>query len=111
MCRKLKSNAQRTANGGYRPQYLASRGAQFGETSLRTTFRNYTFVNMSGIFGPILASLMCTTFLGRKYTLATGALLTMAFLFCFTQVKTVKQTIGINCAISFCLVGKVPPTN
>ena len=71
------------------------------------TFRNYAFVNISGIFGPVLASIMCTTLLGRKFTLVIGALLTMIFLFCFTQVKTVIETIGLNCAISFCLVRRV----
>lgn len=95
------------ANNTYRPQYLASRGAKFGETSLETTFRNYAYINISGIFGPMLASMMCTTLLGRKFTLVIGALLTMVFLFCFTQVKTVNETIGLNCAISFCLVGDV----
>lgn len=46
---------------------------------------------------------MCATGLGRKYTMVIGALVTMIFFFCFTQVRSSAQTLGFNCAISFCL--------
>jgi hypothetical protein len=85
------------------PSYLASRGADFGETSAFITWRNYAIVNMCGIFGPVLAGYMCATPLGRKYTMVIGALVTMAFFFAYTQVRSQAQNLGFNCAISFCL--------
>lgn len=41
--------------------------------------------------------------LGRKYTMVIGALVTMAFFFAYTQVRSESQNLGFNCAISFCL--------
>jgi hypothetical protein len=35
-----------------------------------------------------------------------GALVTMAFFFAYTQVRTAAQNVGFNCAISFCLVSR-----
>ncbi|TFK62074.1 MFS general substrate transporter [Pluteus cervinus] len=85
------------------PSYLQSRGADFGSGSAYTTWRNYTLANFSSIWGPILAGFMCTTRLGRKYTMVIGALVTMAFFFAYTQVRSENQNIGFNCAISFAL--------
>jgi hypothetical protein len=111
------------------PSYLASRGAQFGETRPYITWRNYTLVNFSGIWGPVLAGWMCGTRLGRKYTMVVGALVTMAFFFAYTQVRTadqvltsltppipliylmcswdlmltVRQNVAFTCIINFCL--------
>jgi len=34
-----------------------------------------------------------------------GALITMAFFFAYTEVKSNAQNLGFTCAISFCLVG------
>lgn len=73
------------------PAYLESRGAAFGEPSPYITWRNYTLVNLSGIWGPVLAGWMCGTRLGRKYTMVVGALVTMAFFFAYTQVRTAAQ--------------------
>ncbi|TFK64867.1 MFS general substrate transporter [Pluteus cervinus] len=85
------------------PSYLQSRGAKFGSGSAYTTWRNYALANFSSIWGPVLAGFMCTTRLGRKYTMVIGALVTMAFLFAYTQVRSEAQNIGFNCAISFAL--------
>lgn len=85
------------------PSYLASRGAAFGQTSAYITWRNYTLVNFSGIWGPILAGYMCSTRLGRKYTMVVGALITMAFFFAYTQVRTEVQNIVFTCVINFFL--------
>lgn len=57
------------------------------------TWRNYTLVNFSGIWGPVLAGYMCETRLGRKYTMVIGALFTMAFFFAYTQVRTATQNV------------------
>lgn len=85
------------------PAYLSSRGAAFGETSPYITWRNYALVNFSGIWGPVLAGYMCHTRLGRKYTMVIGALVTMAFFFAYTQVRTSVQNIVFTCVINFCL--------
>lgn len=57
--------------------YLATRGARFGTTSNYITWRNYALANVSGIFGPMLAGHMANyKYLGRKYTMVIGALVT-----------------------------------
>lgn len=57
------------------PEYLASRGAQFGEDSPAITWRNYLLAQISAIFGPILGGFMCNSKLGRKYTMVIGAVI------------------------------------
>lgn len=64
------------------PQYLASRGAKTGESGPYYTWRNYLITNVVGIFGPVAAGFMCNwKYLGRRYTMVIGALITMAFFF------------------------------
>lgn len=47
---------------------------------------------------------MCNTkLLGRKYTMAIGALLTMAFFFAYTSVKTNALDITFGCLIACCI--------
>lgn len=59
------------------PEYLASRGAVFGQDSPFITWRNYTLTNFCAIFGPILAGWITTfRFIGRKYAMVIGALMT-----------------------------------
>lgn len=88
------------------PSYLATRGAEFGQSSQYITWRNYAIVNVCGIFGPMLAGAMCASklFWGRRGTMVIGALITMVFFFAYTQVRSAAQNLGFNCAISFCLV-------
>ncbi|EIM79881.1 membrane transporter [Stereum hirsutum FP-91666 SS1] len=86
------------------PEYLKSRGAETGDGSNYTTWRNYAIVNACGIFGPVLAGFLCNwRVLGRRGTMVIGALVTMTFFFAYTQVRTSAQNLGFNCAISFCL--------
>ena len=60
--------------------------------------------SIAGIFGPVAAGFMCNfKILGRKYTMAIGALITMAFFFAYTAVRTPAQNVGLSCAISFSL--------
>ena len=42
--------------------------------------------------------------LGHLADFMTGALVTMAFFFAYTQVKSNAQNFGFSCAIGFCLV-------
>jgi MFS family permease len=52
----------------------------------------------------MLAGWMCNLkFLGRRYTMVIGALITMAFFFAYTTVSTPAQNVGFSCAIGFCL--------
>lgn len=47
---------------------------------------------------------MCNwKYLGRKYTMVIGALITMAFFFAYTQVRTQPQNLGFSCAIGCAL--------
>jgi MFS family permease len=47
---------------------------------------------------------MCNTkLLGRKYTMSIGALVTMAFFWGYTAVRTNEQDVAFTCLISFCL--------
>jgi len=88
------------------PSYLATRGAETGDDSPSTVWRNYTLANFSSIWGPVLAGWMCQSrwFWGRRGTMIVGALITMAFFFAYTAVRSASQNVGFTCAISFCLV-------
>lgn len=58
------------------PEYLASRGADFGNGSAYTTWRNYAITNAVSIVGPVIASFLCRTrLLGRRYTMVIGGLI------------------------------------
>lgn len=86
------------------PDYLATRGAQTGESGPYYQWRNYMLSSIAGIFGPVAAGFMCNLkLLGRKFTMAIGALITMAFFFAYTAVRTPAQNVGLSCAISFSL--------
>ncbi|KAH7194385.1 major facilitator superfamily domain-containing protein [Fusarium oxysporum] len=84
------------------PSYLASRGAVFNRSKFEI-WRNYALTNISGIPGPVVAGFMCNTKLGRKYTMVIGALISMAFFFAYTSVKTSVQDITFTCLIAFCI--------
>ncbi|KAF5962857.1 major facilitator superfamily transporter [Fusarium bulbicola] len=86
------------------PDYLASRGAQTGESGPYYQWRNYMLSSVTGVFGPVAAGFMCNSkLLGRKYTMAIGALITMAFFFAYTAVKTPAQNVAMSCVIAFTL--------
>lgn len=59
------------------PEYLASRGAEFGDDSPFITWRNYVLTQFSSIFGPLVAAYLSRVPpIGRKWTMVIGALLT-----------------------------------
>ncbi|KAJ4864017.1 major facilitator superfamily domain-containing protein [Trichoderma breve] len=83
------------------PFYLASRGADFGESSTYLTWRDYAINQVAGLVGPVIAAVLVETkFLGRRGTLAIGALTTMVLQFGYTQVKNEVQNVGVSAAIS-----------
>lgn len=68
------------------------------------TWRNYALVNFAGIPGPMLAGHMANyKLLGRKYTMVIGAIVTMAFFFGLTQIRTQTQNLALSCVIGFTL--------
>lgn len=83
------------------PYYLKVQGANVGSDSNYVVWRNYALNQISGLFGPIIAGwLVETRYVGRRGTLAIGALITMALQFGYTQIKTPAQNVGVSCAIS-----------
>ncbi|KIX10422.1 uncharacterized protein Z518_01504 [Rhinocladiella mackenziei CBS 650.93] len=83
------------------PYYLESRGADVGSNSNYAVWRNYALNQVAGLFGPIIAAVLVETrFVGRRGTLATGAAITTALQFGYTQIKTPAQNVGVSCAIS-----------
>lgn len=83
------------------PYYLMSRGADVGDDSNYTTWRNYAVNQVAGLLGPCIAAVLVETrFLGRRGTLAIGAAITMALQFGYTQIKTPAQNLGVSASIS-----------
>jgi hypothetical protein len=83
-----------------RSQYLAARGQVYNRTPFQT-WRNYALANVSSIPGPVIAGFMCNTkLLGRKYTMAIGAIVTMAFFFSYTAVRSDAQDVAWTCIIN-----------
>ena len=83
------------------PYYLKSRGADTGDDSNYTTWRNYAINQVAGLAGPIIAAgLVETQYIGRRGSLAIGAAVTMAFQFGYTQIKTPAQNVGVSASIT-----------
>lgn len=86
-----------------RSTYLQTRGAQLKTTPF-VQWRDYALTNVSSIFGPMLAAWLCNQpALGRRYTMVIGALITCAFFFAYTAVRSEAQDAGFSCAIGFCI--------
>src|SRR5690606_36241627 len=69
------------------PTFLQTRGANLGDGSLKTTFRDNLIIAVGAFVGPIMATPVAV-FWSRRGTLFTGSILTMTFMFAFTGVKT-----------------------
>lgn len=70
------------------PDYLASRAEKSGDSSAYITWRNYAITNLMSIPGPIIAAFMSETrLLGRKYTMAIGAIMTSKILLLSTILR------------------------
>ena len=83
------------------PYYLESRGADVGDNSNYTTWRNYAVDQVTGLIGPCMAAVLVETrFVGRRGALAIGAAITMALQFGYTQIKTPAQNLGVSAAIT-----------
>jgi hypothetical protein len=86
--------------GVFLPFYLKSRGADVGDGSNYTTWRDYAINQATGIVGPVIAAILVETrIFGRRGTLAIGALITMLLQFGYTQITTPAQNLGVSAAI------------
>ncbi|KAJ4017777.1 Sugar transporter [Fusarium irregulare] len=87
----------------YLPSLLSSRLPDYAP-SFTETWRDYTITNICAIFGPLIAAgLAEVQFLGRRYTMAIGAIITAIFFFCYTIIKTPAQNLAISSCISVCI--------
>ncbi|KAE9400108.1 MFS general substrate transporter [Gymnopus androsaceus JB14] len=91
---------------GFITLYLTTQVAD-SDTSISTTYRNYTIISVLGVPGSIIACLVVdwtrkdkSAFAmgGRKVTLAVSTALTGVFLFLFTTSKTEAAVLGFSCA-------------
>jgi MFS family permease len=79
------------------PTYLAQR---FPSGSLDTTYRNYCIVSAVGVVGPVSASFLVQTKLGRRYCMGISAIITGAFLFGYTAAQSRTMDLAFNCVSS-----------
>jgi hypothetical protein len=68
--------------------------------SLNTTWRDYSITSLCASIGPLIAAYLAELkFLGRKHTMGIGAIVTAAFFFGYTAVKTSAQNLALSCCI------------
>lgn len=82
--------------------FFTLRGADFGDGSLDTTYRNLVILSVIGVPGAIIGGfLVDLPIIGRKGTLSISTLLTGLFLFISTTARSSNALLGWNCAYSF----------
>lgn len=79
------------------PTYL---GERFPSGSFDDTYRTYCIASSVGVVGPISASLLVRTKLGRRWCMAVSAIVTGAFLFGYTAANTRSMDLAFNCLSS-----------
>ncbi|KAF4995955.1 hypothetical protein FGRMN_4810 [Fusarium graminum] len=86
------------------PYYLAANGANFGQQSNYTTYRDSTISSIVGIFGPILSTFLVSSkwFKSRRSMLLTGVICA-AFSGAFTSVRTAAENLAFSSMINFSL--------
>ncbi|KAH7173167.1 putative sugar transporter [Fusarium flagelliforme] len=86
------------------PYYLAANGADFGEQSNYTTYRDWTVSSVVGIFGPSLSTILVSLkwFRSRRSMLLTGVICA-AFSGAFTSVRTAAENLAFSSMINFSL--------
>ncbi|KAI0334189.1 MFS general substrate transporter [Cubamyces sp. BRFM 1775] len=91
-----------TLYNSFLPYLLASRGAQFGDSSYYTTYRNQVILGVVGVPGAFLAGWAVEQpYIGRRGTLALSAGLTGVFLFASTTARSSNALLGWNCGYTF----------
>ncbi|KAJ8690756.1 MFS sugar transporter [Pleurotus ostreatus] len=91
-----------TLYNNFLPFILNSRGRDFGDGSLNTTYRNQVILSVLGIPGALLAGWAVESpWVGRRGTLAISSGLTGAFLLATTTARSSNALLGWNCAYAF----------
>ncbi|CAL1697604.1 unnamed protein product [Somion occarium] len=94
-----------TLYNNFLPFLLASRGAQFGDSSYYISYRNQVILSVIGVPGAFLAGWAVEQpYIGRKGTLAISAgesWLTGVFLFASTTARSSNALLGWNCGYAF----------
>jgi len=91
-----------TLYNNFLPFLLASRGADFGDSSLNITYRNTLILAIVGVPAALAATWAVEMpYIGRKGTLAISAGLTSAFLFASTTARNSNALLGWNCGYTF----------
>ena len=80
------------------PVYLANHGAQSGDGSVATTYRNNFIIVCCTIPGTTLGGLLINLRVGRKGILSLALIGTAIFQFAFTTARTQAAILGFNCA-------------
>ncbi|KAJ8591671.1 MFS general substrate transporter [Rhizopogon salebrosus TDB-379] len=82
--------------------FLATRGADFGDSSTYITYRNQVILSVIGVPGALMAGYFVELpLLGRKGTLAIFTILTGVFILASTTARTSNELLGWNCAYSY----------
>ncbi|KAK4698685.1 hypothetical protein P7C70_g7589, partial [Phenoliferia sp. Uapishka_3] len=82
--------------GSFLPIILARRGQTAGQ-SVTETYRQYIYIYLPGILGTILAAAAVELpGIGRKWSLVFGALVQGVSMAMYTQVTTIKASVGLN---------------
>ncbi|EQB50995.1 major facilitator superfamily transporter [Colletotrichum gloeosporioides Cg-14] len=86
------------------PYYLRAHGADLGDSSNYTTYRDWTISSVVGIFGPILSTWMVSNkwLRSRKSLVFTGAACA-AFAGAFTSVKNPAENLAFSSMVNFWL--------
>jgi len=84
------------------PEYLARHGAQAGDASINTTYRNNFIIIVCSLPGTLAGGwLVGLRHVGRKGTLGGSLILAAVFLFAFTTARTNAQNLAFNCVATF----------
>jgi MFS family permease len=85
------------------PFIQLTKGADFGDSSTYTTYRNNLIIAVLGIPGVLLGGyLVEVPRIGRKGTLSFFTVLTGVFLYASTTALNSNALLGWNCAFNFC---------
>ncbi|KAG2734771.1 hypothetical protein G9P44_002777 [Scheffersomyces stipitis] len=80
------------------PVYLATRGNNISAPDVHGVYRDNLISNVSSMGGPFIAGALLYFFpaLGRRGVLCIGGLVSMAFLFGYTQIKNRAQNVALS---------------
>lgn len=82
--------------------FLATRGANFGDSSTYITYRNQVILSVIGVPGALMAGYFVELpYLGRRGTLAIFTILTGVFILASTTARTSNALLGWNCGYSY----------